>query len=99
MHKLFLYRIGYTGTSLQFYGTLRFCGASEKTKRMKSLDFAAMENINGGTAGAISINLPLSGLLSVLGLGSLLNIGLGATLGITYNIGDINLPILGGLGL
>jgi hypothetical protein len=62
---------------------------------MKSLDFAAMENIQGGTAGAIAINLPISSLLSVLGLGALLNLGL--TVGISYNIGDITLPSLGSI--
>lgn len=64
---------------------------------MKSLDFAAMENIQGGTAGAIAINLPISSLLSVLGLGSLLGISLGVSVGISYNIGDITLPSLGSL--
>ncbi len=61
---------------------------------MKSLDFAAMETIQGGSAGNISISLPISGLLSILGLGSLLNIGLGIGIGITYNIPDLTLPTL-----
>ncbi|HEY4063905.1 MAG TPA: hypothetical protein VGM30_18490 [Puia sp.] len=61
---------------------------------MKSLDFAAMENIQGGSAGNISINLPISSLLSVLGLGSLLGVGLGIGLGISYSIDGLTLPTL-----
>ena len=64
---------------------------------MKSLDFAAMENVQGGSQGAISINLPISSLLSVLGLGSLLGIGLGIGIGISYNIGGLTLPNLGSI--
>ncbi len=45
-----------------------------------------MENIQGGSAGNISINLPITALLNTLGLGSLLGIGLGVGLGISYNI-------------
>ena len=87
-------RIGYAGGPSQFYNTLRFCGVSEKTKKMKSLDFAAMENIQGGSAGSISIGLPLTGLLSTLGLGSLLGLGLGVGLNISYDIDGLNLPAL-----
>ncbi|MBS1665297.1 MAG: hypothetical protein JST68_29905 [Bacteroidetes bacterium] len=61
---------------------------------MKSLNFAAMENVQGGSAGNISINIPLSGVLSVLGLGSLLGLGLGAGIGISYSINDLTLPTL-----
>ena len=61
---------------------------------MKSLDFAAMENVQGGSSGNIAINLPISSLLSVLGLGALLGVGLGLGLSISYNIGGLNLPNL-----
>lgn len=61
---------------------------------MKSLNFAAMENVQGGSAGNININLPISSLLSVLGLGSLLGVGLGVGIGISYNINDLTLPTL-----
>ena len=61
---------------------------------MKSLDFAAMENVQGGSSGNIAINLPLSSLLSVLGLGSLLGVGLGLGVSISYNISDLTLPTL-----
>lgn len=61
---------------------------------MKSLDFAAMENVQGGASGNIMINLPLTGLLSTLGLGSLLGLGLGLGLGIAYNVDGLT-----GLGL
>ncbi|HWK07781.1 MAG TPA: hypothetical protein VNS58_29315 [Puia sp.] len=50
---------------------------------MKSLDLASMENIQGGSAGSIAINLPITALLAALGLGG---IGVGIGLGITYNI-------------
>lgn len=50
---------------------------------MKSLDFASMENIQGGSAGNIAINLPIGGILSLLGLGGL-NLAIG--LGISYDI-------------
>jgi hypothetical protein len=50
---------------------------------MKSLDFASMENIQGGSSGNISINLPITTLLGLLGLGG---VGLGIGLGISYNI-------------
>lgn len=53
-----------------------------------------MESIQGGSAGNITINLPLSGLLSILGLGSLLGVGLGVGLGISYNIEGLTLPTL-----
>jgi hypothetical protein len=66
----------------------------EKLKKMKSLDFAAMENIQGGSSGNISINLPISSLLAVLGLGSLLQIGLGVGVGVSYSISDLTLPAL-----
>ncbi len=66
----------------------------KKLEKMKSLDFASMENVQGGSIGNISINLPISSLLSVLGLGSLLGIGLGIGIGISYNISDLNLPSL-----
>jgi hypothetical protein len=94
VHKLSTNRIGYPARPSQFYGTLRSCGASEKTKKMKSLDFAAMENIQGGSAGNFSINLPISSLLSILGLGSLLGIGLGIGLGVSYNIEGLTIPSL-----
>ncbi len=61
---------------------------------MKSLDFAAMENVQGGSAGNISINFPISSLLSVLGLESLIGIGLGLGIGISYSISDLTLPTL-----
>lgn len=66
---------------------------------MKTLDFAAMENIQGGSAGTIQINLPVTTLLGALGLGSLAGIGLGLGLSIGYNIEGLNLPNLSGLGL
>jgi hypothetical protein len=66
----------------------------KKLTKMKSLDFAAMENIQGGSSGNISVNLPISGLLSVLGLGSLLGIGLGVGVGVSYNIGGLDLGSL-----
>jgi len=50
---------------------------------MKSLDFASMENIQGGSAGNIAINLPIGGFLALLGLGGL-NLSIG--LGISYDI-------------
>lgn len=52
---------------------------------MKSLDFGTMENVQGGIAGSISIGLPLTGLLSALGLGSL-GATLQAGLGINFNL-------------
>ncbi len=62
---------------------------------MKSLDFSAMESIQGGDlTGSIGINLPLSGLLSALGLGSLLGIGLGLGIGISYSLSGVTLPTL-----
>lgn len=61
---------------------------------MKSLDFAAMENVQGGSAGNIAINLPISTVLSVLGLGSLLGLGLGLGIGVSYSINDLTLPTL-----
>lgn len=64
---------------------------------MKSLDFAAMESIQGGSSGNITINLPITGLLSTLGLGSLLGAGIGLGLGISYNIDGLNLPNLSSL--
>lgn len=70
---------------------------------MKRLDFAAMENIQGGAAGSIMINLPITSLLSTLGLGSVAGIGLGIGLGISYStdglagIGLPSLPSLPGL--
>ena len=64
---------------------------------MKSLDFAAMESIQGGISGSFTINLPLTGLLSALGLGSLLGAGLGIGLGIAFDIEGLNLPSLPGL--
>ncbi|HTI08683.1 MAG TPA: hypothetical protein VL832_09005 [Puia sp.] len=50
---------------------------------MKSLDFASMENIQGGSSGSIAINIPITGLLAALGLGG---VGLGIGLGISYSI-------------
>ena len=61
---------------------------------MKSLNFAAMENVQGGSAGNININIPLTGLLSVLNLGGLLGAGLSLGIGISYNITDLTLPTL-----
>jgi hypothetical protein len=61
---------------------------------MKSLNFAAMEKIQGGDSGNVSINLPISGLLSVLGLGSLLGVGLGIGVGVSYSISDLDLGSL-----
>ena len=67
----------------------------KKLKNMKSLEFSAMENIQGGDlTGSIGINLPLSTLLSALGLGSLLGVGLGLGVGISYSLGGITLPTL-----
>ncbi|HEY6899393.1 MAG TPA: hypothetical protein VI233_02075 [Puia sp.] len=59
---------------------------------MKSLDFAAMENVQGGSAGNIAINFPISSVLSVLGLGSLLGLGLGLGVGVSYSVNDLTLP-------
>jgi len=64
---------------------------------MKSLDFAAMENIQGGDSGSLSVNLPITSLLAVLGLGSLLGVGLGVGVGVSYSISDLNLGSLGSL--
>jgi len=52
---------------------------------MKRLDFAAMENIQGGAAGSFAIQLPITTLLSTMGLGSIAGVGLGVGLGFTYN--------------
>jgi hypothetical protein len=68
-----------------------------KTINMKRLDFAAMENIQGGSAGNIAITLPLSSLLSTLGLGSLIGLGLELGVGISYNIDAIPSNLLGSL--
>ena len=64
---------------------------------MKSLDFATMENMQGG--GNITINLPISSLISALGLGSLLTVGLGAGVGISYNVSDLSGLTGGATGL
>ena len=65
---------------------------------MKRLDFSTMENIQGGSAGNIALNLPLSALLSSLGLNSLLGLGLEAGLGLSYSIdllpSSLNIPSL-----
>ncbi|MHA4807090.1 hypothetical protein ACX0G9_03240 [Flavitalea flava] len=61
---------------------------------MKSLDLTAMENIQGGLAGIISINLPINALLASLGLGGLLGLGLAA--GVGFNL---TLPGLNSLGI
>ncbi|HVU58466.1 MAG TPA: hypothetical protein VHD83_25570 [Puia sp.] len=61
---------------------------------MKSLDFSTMENIQGGIVGNLNINIPLTGLLSTMGLGSLLGAGLGLGLGISYNLELPALPSL-----
>lgn len=53
-----------------------------------------MEKIQGGDSGNVSINLPISSLLSVLGLGSLIGLGLGIGVGISYSISDLTLPSL-----
>ena len=77
----------------------------KKRKRMKTLDFSTMENIQGGAAGNIMINLPITSLLSTLGLGSALGLGLGLGIGIAYQtdglsgLGLPSLPKLGILGL
>ena len=63
---------------------------------------SAMENIQGGSAGVININLPLSSLLGALGMGSLVGVGLGLGLSIGYNIEGLDIPSLSslsGLGL
>ena len=91
-HNVFPEWIGYPGLSDEFYATLRSCGASEKTEKMKSLDVASMENIQGGSAGNIAINLPVSGLLGLLGLGS---VGAGVGLGISYSIDLLPSSLLG----
>jgi hypothetical protein len=64
---------------------------------MQNLDFAAMENIQGGSAGTININLPLSGLLGALSMGGLLGVGLGLGLSIGYNIEGLDIPSIGSL--
>lgn len=66
----------------------------KKLKRMKRLDFAAMESIQGGATGSFTIQLPITSLLSTIGLGSLLGVGLGVGLGFTYNTDGLT-----GLGL
>jgi len=77
----------------------------KKRERMKTLDFAAMETVQGGASGNIMINLPLTSLLSTLGLGSSLGLGLGLGIGIAYQtdgltgLGLPSLPSLGILGL
>ena len=48
---------------------------------MKSLDFASMENIQGGSSGNFAINLPITALLGALGA-----IGVGIGLGFSYSI-------------
>jgi len=59
---------------------------------MKRLDFATMENIQGGDlSGAIGITLPISALLTALGLGGAA-VGLG--LGITFSLSGVSLPSL-----
>ena len=52
---------------------------------MKRLDFAAMENIQGGSSGAFAIQLPITTLLSTMGLGSIAGVGIGVGLGFAYN--------------
>jgi hypothetical protein len=60
---------------------------------MKSLDFATMENIQGGDLGAvIGLNLPITALLSALGLSSLVTAGI--TAGLSINLLGISLPSL-----
>ena len=44
-----------------------------------------MESIQGGAAGSFTISLPITSLLSTLGLGSLIGVGLGVGLGLSYN--------------
>jgi len=61
---------------------------------MKRLDFAAMEAIQGGATGSFMINLPITSLLSTLGLGSLAGVGLGIGLGFSYSTDGLT-----GLGL
>jgi hypothetical protein len=57
---------------------------------MKSLDFAAMENVQGGAAsGMLTLSLPISGLLSVLGMGAMFGVGL--QLGLSFNFSGLNL--------
>ena len=54
-----------------------------------------MESIQGGDlSGSIGINLPISSLLSVLGLGSLLGVALGLGIGISYNLVGVSIPSL-----
>ncbi|HEY4336697.1 MAG TPA: hypothetical protein VGM89_12385 [Puia sp.] len=60
---------------------------------MKSLDFATMENIQGGDLGAtIGLNLPLTALLSALGLTPIVNLALG--LGLSIGLTGVSLPAL-----
>ena len=69
---------------------------------MKRLDFAAMENIQGGAAGGFMISLPITSLLSTFGMGSLAGVGLGIGLGFTYNTdgsSGLGLPSLPSLPL
>jgi len=61
---------------------------------MKSLDFAAMEKVQGGSTGNIAINFPISTLISTMGLGSLLGVGLGFGVSVSYNVSDLSLPQL-----
>jgi len=66
-----------------------------KNYNMKRLDSSSMENLQGGTstAGNISINFPLTGLLALLGLGSL-GAALEAGVGISYSLDLPNLSSL-----
>lgn len=46
-----------------------------------------MENIHGGAlTGTVGVNLPVSSLISALGLGSLLGVALGLGVGVSYNL-------------
>lgn len=58
---------------------------------MKSLDLTAMENIQGGVSGNISVNLPITALLASLGLSGLVGTGLQAGVGISFNLSKIGL--------
>jgi len=54
-----------------------------------------MESIQGGDlSGSLGINLPISGLLATLGLGSLLGLALGIGVGISYSISGVSIPSL-----
>jgi hypothetical protein len=99
LHNVSRQGIGYPNGYAQLYVTLQYCSAFRKNyKTMKSLDFSAMENIHGGAlTGTIGINLPISSLISALGLGSLLGVALGLGVGVSYDLTGVSLPSLSSL--